>query len=69
MGYRRRVLETPDPSVSEDVDLARASLERLAAIDAETICFSHFQPLRGGARQALERLVATWSVEFGEGKG
>src|SRR5438477_7968596 len=45
MGYRRQVLETPEPRVSEDVDRARASLERLAAVDADTICFSHFQPL------------------------
>jgi hypothetical protein len=68
MGYRRQVLETPEPKVSEDVDMARASLERLAGVDADTICFSHFQPLRAGARQALERLVATWSPEFRGGK-
>jgi glyoxylase-like metal-dependent hydrolase (beta-lactamase superfamily II) len=64
MGYRGRVLEAPQGRVSEDVAQARVSLERLAAIDIDTICFSHFGPLRGGGRRALERLVATWSDEF-----
>jgi len=64
MGFRRRRLEEPEARVSEDAASARSSLERLAAIDVDTICFSHFQPLRGGARGALEALVATWSEEF-----
>ena len=63
MGFRRGVLEVPDRNVSEDVELAKVSLERLAAIDVETICFSHFGPLQRGARPALERLVAQWSTE------
>jgi glyoxylase-like metal-dependent hydrolase (beta-lactamase superfamily II) len=64
MGYRWGRLETPDPVVSEDVELAKASIERLAALDVETIAFSHFPALRQGAQRELERLVATWSDEF-----
>jgi glyoxylase-like metal-dependent hydrolase (beta-lactamase superfamily II) len=64
MGYRWGQLETPDPVVSEDVELAKASLERLAGLDVETIAFSHFTALREGGQRALERLVSTWSPEF-----
>jgi len=65
MGFKRRILEAPDPTVSEDVPLARASLERLAALDVESIAFAHFEPLIEGGRRRLEQLVATWSNEFG----
>ncbi len=64
MGFKRRVLEAPDPTVSEDVPRARISLERLAALDVETICFAHFKPLLDGGQRRLEQLVATWSSEF-----
>ncbi|HZT07427.1 MAG TPA: MBL fold metallo-hydrolase [Chloroflexota bacterium] len=63
MGFRARRLEAPEPRVSEDTVQARASLERLAGLDIETIAFSHFEALRSGARRALEALVASWSVE------
>ena len=64
MGYRRNRLEVPDSRVSEDPGLAKSSLERLAALDVDGICFSHFRPLPQGARAALERLVGSWSEEF-----
>ena len=60
MGFRWGRLETPDPIVSEDVVVAKLSLERLASLDVETIGFSHFPALRQGAQRALEQLVATW---------
>ena len=64
MGYRRNRLEVPDSRVSEDPGLAKSSLERLAALDVDGICFSHFRPLPQGARAALEQLVGSWSEEF-----
>jgi len=64
MGFRRDQLEVPDPRVTEDARLAMASLERIAGLDLESICFSHFRPLQSGARRALERLVGSWSEEF-----
>ncbi|HZT09351.1 MAG TPA: MBL fold metallo-hydrolase [Chloroflexota bacterium] len=66
MGFHRQELQEPDARVTENPTHARASLERLAALDIETICFSHFPPLREHARTRLELLVATWSPEFGE---
>jgi glyoxylase-like metal-dependent hydrolase (beta-lactamase superfamily II) len=64
MGFRRGRLQEPDARVSENSELARASLERLAAADIETICFSHFEPMMTGGKRALEELAATWSAEF-----
>ena len=64
MEYRRNRLALPNLRVSEEPALARSSLERLAALDVEGICFSHFKPIRQGARSALEELVGAWSEEF-----
>jgi glyoxylase-like metal-dependent hydrolase (beta-lactamase superfamily II) len=64
MGFKRRILEVPDPHVSEDLPRARVSLERLAALDVETIAFAHFEPLMEGGQRRIEQLVATWSSEF-----
>ena len=43
---------------SEDVALARASVARMAALDVETIAFSHYPPWREGANQVLRELAA-----------
>jgi len=64
MGFRRGRLQEPEARVSEDPEVARASLERLAAVDFDTICFSHFEPMPRGGKRALEELAATWSSEF-----
>jgi glyoxylase-like metal-dependent hydrolase (beta-lactamase superfamily II) len=64
MGFKRRILEAPEPKVSEDVNLARVSLERLAGLDVQAIGFAHFAPLPEGGKRRLEALVATWSREF-----
>jgi len=63
MGFSHRRLETPEPLVSEDTAAARASIERLARLDVDTICFSHFPALRQHARDALGALVRTWAGE------
>ena len=60
MGYSRHELELPDSLVSEDVETARASLERLARLDIDAICFSHFQPMRQGAHEAMKKMVGAW---------
>ena len=33
------------------------SLEKLLALDIDTICFGHYSPLRNGAQAALQRLL------------
>ncbi len=64
MGFKRRILEAPDRTVSEDIPRARVSLERLAALDVESIAFAHFEPLLEDGQRRIEQLVATWSNEF-----
>ncbi len=50
------------PIVRETQSLRRAirSLARLAGLDFDTICFSHFPPLRREPREALRQLVAQY---------
>lgn len=66
MGFRWGRLEVPDRLVSEDVERAKESLERLATLDVDTIAFSHFPSLRKGAQRALETLVSTWRGPLGD---
>jgi glyoxylase-like metal-dependent hydrolase (beta-lactamase superfamily II) len=42
---------------SDDPAMARDSVQRLAELDVTTIVFSHFPPIREGARQTLAALV------------
>ena len=55
--YRRRRLGPPASSVTQDGEQARESLKKLLPLDIETICFSHFPPLRRDARGSLRRLI------------
>jgi glyoxylase-like metal-dependent hydrolase (beta-lactamase superfamily II) len=55
--YRRRRLGPPASSVTQDIDQAMESLKKLLPLDIETICFSHFPPLRLDAQASLRRLV------------
>lgn len=43
---------------SDDMALARASVERIAELDVETIAFSHYPPWREGANDVLRDLAA-----------
>lgn len=43
----------PNAFFSDDLGEARRSIARLAELDVETILFSHYPPLRHGARAAL----------------
>lgn len=43
---------------SDDMALARASVARMAALDVETIAFSHYPPWRRGANEVLRELAA-----------
>ncbi len=48
----------PNPFFTDDMALARRSISRLAELDVETIVFSHYPPVREGARAALRALAA-----------
>jgi glyoxylase-like metal-dependent hydrolase (beta-lactamase superfamily II) len=42
---------------SDDVRAARQSVQRLAALDVNTIIFGHDPPMREGGREAIARLA------------
>ena len=52
-------LTLPSRWFSSDMTAAKESVRKLAELDFEIICFSHFQPMRRGARTAL-RSLAEW---------
>ena len=54
-------LARPHHVFSDDLDEARRSVARLAELDVDTICFAHYPPLRGGARDALRDLAEVWA--------
>jgi glyoxylase-like metal-dependent hydrolase (beta-lactamase superfamily II) len=54
-------LTGPHQVFSDDLGEARRSVARLAELDVDTICFAHYPPLRGGAREALHDLAEVWA--------
>ena len=50
-------LTTPSPFFSSDMAVARESIRKLATLDFEILCLSHFLPMRKGARAALRSLA------------
>lgn len=50
-------LGLPARVFSADMDQARESVRRLAELDFETLCFSHFPPIKKDARKALRRFA------------
>jgi glyoxylase-like metal-dependent hydrolase (beta-lactamase superfamily II) len=58
---RQGRLVGPHHVFSDDLAEARRSVIRLAELDADTILFAHYPPLRGGAREALRDLAEVWA--------
>jgi len=54
---RDRRLAFANRLYSDDHAMARRSVQRLAALDVETIVFSHFKPWRGDVQGALRELA------------
>lgn len=52
-------LTLPSRWFSSDMNAARESVRKLSQLDFEVLCFSHFEPMRQGARAAL-RSLAEW---------
>ena len=50
-------LTLPSRWFSNDMEAAKASVRKLAELDFEVLCFSHFEPMRQGARAALRSLA------------
>ena len=57
--YRFRRLGPPASAGTQDPQQARESIRnrKLLSLDFETRCFSHFPPLKQGAREAISRLL------------
>ena len=47
----------PARMVTQDMRQAEESVRKLSGFDFDTICFGHFRPLRGQAREAVTRLT------------
>ena len=54
-------LSPPDANVTQHPQQAMESLNKLLDLDFDTICFSHFPPMRGGAHAALRRMIEQYS--------
>ena len=50
-------LYPPAPGVTEQPTEAMRSLEKLVDLDFDTICFSHFPPMRNNPRKALQEFL------------
>ncbi len=50
-------LDPPAPGVTMDMEQAMSSLNKLLDLDFDAVCFSHFPPMRAGARAALRRMM------------
>ena len=57
-----RRLSPPAPGVTQHPKEAMRSVEKLLGLDFDTICFSHFPPMRKEPREALRRLVQQHAV-------
>lgn len=51
-------LAGPNPGFSEDIDLANASVAKLAGFDYETVLLGHGEPIREGGSAAVAELAA-----------
>lgn len=52
----------PSHVFTEDMDLARRSIARLAELDVDTICFAHYPTMREGGGEALRALAEREAV-------
>ena len=57
----RGKLSLPSHFFSEDLGEAHRSIARLAELDVDTICFSHYAPWSTGCRDALRALAQDYS--------
>ena len=57
-----RRLGPPAASVTQRPKEAMRSVEKLLGLDFDTICFSHFPPMRNEPREALRELIKQYSV-------
>ncbi|WP_322797247.1 MBL fold metallo-hydrolase [Tepidiforma sp.] len=59
MQYKFGRLMLPSRLFTQDMALAAASIRKLAELDFETLCFSHFRPILSGAAPRVRELART----------
>ena len=59
MQYKFGRLMLPSRLFTQDMDEAAASVQKLASLDFETLCFSHFRPILEGADQRVREFALT----------
>jgi glyoxylase-like metal-dependent hydrolase (beta-lactamase superfamily II) len=59
MQYKFGRLMLPSRLFSEDMDAAAASVQKLAGLAFDTLVFSHFRPIRGGADRLVRDFAKT----------
>lgn len=57
--YRRGRLELPSRWFSSNMEHARESARKLAKLDFDTLCFSHFAPIKKNASRLLKEFAET----------
>ena len=55
--YRTRRVSLPAYAVTHDMNMALESVRKMLEVDFETVCFSHFEPLRENAHDEVRRLL------------
>lgn len=59
MQYKFGRLMLPSRLFTQDMDAAADSIRKLAQLDFETLCFSHFRPILSGADQKVREFAKT----------
>lgn len=59
MQYKFGRLMLPSRLFTQDMEEATASVRKLAALDFETLCFSHFRPILSGADSKVREFART----------
>lgn len=57
MQRKGNAVTIPSPFFSSDMETAKESIRKLAELDFEILCLSHFLPMRKGARSAVRSLA------------
>jgi len=63
MQYKFGRLMLPSRLFTQDMPAASASIQKLAALDFETLCFSHFRPILEGADKRVREFAQTLQVK------
>jgi glyoxylase-like metal-dependent hydrolase (beta-lactamase superfamily II) len=57
--HKHRQFQLPSPLVSSDMAQARESVRKLAGLEFDVLCFSHFPPLEKNAARSLRQFAHT----------